>query len=183
MDRFEATAEVGLAQTMIVTALIFQAATVSLPFAWLEYCGRTMEIGCRVDRISQTDVAWVNYSINAGIRPADDDLQHDVWTAFPEDRRGDCDDYVMSKRRALIALGMPVDRLSIVAGTADRPDGRREKHLILEWRDDNGDVWVLDNLDPASIYPPGDGPYTFIEESRQGAGVLWDVNPRPENQK
>jgi predicted transglutaminase-like cysteine proteinase len=84
----------------------------------------------------------VNQAVNKRIRPAtDQDIYHkdEVWaypTAF-----GDCEDYVLLKRRVLIDKGVaPGDVLITVVR---KPDG--EGHAVLTVRTDRGD-FILDNL-------------------------------------
>lgn len=150
---------------------------VPIYYAWLEYCGRTQEVGCIVRSLSVTDLAWVNAAINRGISPKPDD-GHDEWTPFPSSRVGDCDDYVVSKRSALIALGVPASSLTIVSG--DLPNG--EHHLVLEVLM-NGETWVLDNLLTDEIYRPQARPYEWRETSRQAnSGVIWSLAPQPSTQ-
>jgi predicted transglutaminase-like cysteine proteinase len=84
----------------------------------------------------------VNQAVNKRIRPAtDQDIyqKDEVW-AYP-DAFGDCEDYVLLKRRALIDKGIaPGDALITVVR---KPDG--EGHAVLTVRTDRGD-FILDNL-------------------------------------
>lgn len=79
----------------------------------------------------------VNVDINKAIRPLAE--RRDVWTLNPP--AGDCEDYVLSKRSALVAGGVPAGSLRI-AFTYTR---RGVPHAILIVRTDAGDL-VLDNL-------------------------------------
>lgn len=79
----------------------------------------------------------VNVQVNRAIRPkADTD---DVWSLNPAS--GDCEDYALSKRSALIAKGVPAGALRI-AYTKTRAG---EPHAVLVVRTSQGD-YVLDNL-------------------------------------
>ena len=64
----------------------------------------------------------------------------EVW-AYPHDGFGDCEDYVLEKRRRLIDGGMRVSALLITV--VSKSDG--EGHAVLTVRTDKGD-FILDNL-------------------------------------
>jgi predicted transglutaminase-like cysteine proteinase len=79
----------------------------------------------------------VNGHVNRSIRPEADTA--DVWELNPTS--GDCEDYVLSKRSALIRQGVSAGALRI-AYTHTR---RGEPHAVLVVRTSEGD-YVLDNL-------------------------------------
>ena len=79
----------------------------------------------------------VNTQVNAAIRPQAN--PRGGWKVNPAS--GDCNDYALTKRSRLIAMGVPAGALRL-AVTATR---RGEKHLILIVKTTSGDV-VLDNL-------------------------------------
>jgi predicted transglutaminase-like cysteine proteinase len=84
----------------------------------------------------------VNRAVNLRIRPATDlDIykKDEVW-AYPI-RFGDCEDYVLLKRRALMDKGVALANLLITV--VRKPDG--EGHAVLTVRTDRGD-FILDNL-------------------------------------
>ena len=84
----------------------------------------------------------VNHAVNARVRPAtDQDIykKDEVW-AYPANY-GDCEDYVLLKRRVLIDKGIAPGNLLITV--VRKPDG--EGHAVLTIRTDRGD-FVLDNL-------------------------------------
>ena len=84
----------------------------------------------------------VNQAVNARIRPDTDmDIYHkeEVW-AYPI-RFGDCEDYVLLKRRVLIDKG--VEPGNVLITVVRKPDG--EGHAVLTLRTDRGD-FILDNL-------------------------------------
>ena len=58
--------------------------------------------------------------------------------------RGDCEDYVLEKRRDLARLGLSLSNLLITV--VRKPDG--EGHAVLTVRTDKGD-YILDNLTDA----------------------------------
>lgn len=84
----------------------------------------------------------VNHAVNGRVRPAtDQDIYHkdEVW-AYPANF-GDCEDYVLLKRRALIDKG--VEPGNVLITVVRKPDG--EGHAVLTLRSDRGD-FILDNL-------------------------------------
>lgn len=95
-----------------------------------------------------TDALWqmigkLNTQVNASIRPMNDlDIygKDEVW-AYPTDGVGDCEDYVLEKRRALARSGLSLGNLLITV--VRKQDG--EGHAVLTIRTDRGD-FVLDNL-------------------------------------
>jgi predicted transglutaminase-like cysteine proteinase len=95
-----------------------------------------------------TDTFWrkiavVSAEVNAAVKPMSD-LEHygkdEVW-AYPDDGYGDCEDYVLEKRRALYQMGVSLADLLITV--VRKPDG--EGHAVLTVRTDKGD-YILDNL-------------------------------------
>lgn len=86
----------------------------------------------------------VNNKANTGVEPITD---HDLWGvderwSFPG-ARGDCEDYVLLKRRQLMDRGLPSSALLITVARQENGDG----HAVLTVRTDRGD-FVLDNLEP-----------------------------------
>lgn len=85
----------------------------------------------------------VNRLINREIAPATDLELYGVeeyWTYPDARRKGDCEDYVLLKRRLLIEQGWPQSALLITVVRDERRDG----HAILTVRTAQGD-FVLDN--------------------------------------
>lgn len=100
--------------------------------------------------LSLSDADWkavsaINRQVNREIRSGSDARVHgvdDYWSIPTGDRaRGDCEDYVLAKRRALIRAGYPVQSLSIAV--VDTRWG--ETHAVLLISTDRGE-FVLDNL-------------------------------------
>lgn len=102
---------------------------------------------CRVentDRVQLTDdliakLQQVNSRFNASIRAVADRPGQDRWSLNPGS--GDCEDYALSKRAALIRAGVPAGVLRI-AVTKTR---RGEPHAVLVVKTSQGD-YILDNL-------------------------------------
>ena len=107
-------------------------------------------------------VAAINTATNAAIEPMSDLAQYGVeerWT-YPSGR-GDCEDYVLAKRRALHAAGISLDDLLITVVRKRNGEG----HAVLTLRTAAWD-FVLDNLD-WRVKPWRETPYTYVK--RQSA--------------
>ena len=104
----------------------------------------------------------INSRVNMIIRPQSD-LEiygkEEVWT-YP-DRAGDCEDYVLLKRRLLIDAGLPES--SVLITVVRKQDG--EGHAVLTLRTDEGD-FILDNL-TSKVMLWRDTRYTYLK--RQSA--------------
>ena len=88
-------------------------------------------------------LASVTTRVNANVKPMNDsDIygKDEVW-AYPDKGVGDCEDYVLEKRRRLSRLGISLANLLITV--VRKPDG--EGHAVLTVRTTKGD-YVLDNL-------------------------------------
>jgi len=95
----------------------------------------------RVDGEAWKNIVMVNALVNGTVRPMNDiDIygRDEVW-AYPNGV-GDCEDYVLEKRRELMRKGVPLSDLLI---TVVRRRG--EGHAVLTVRTDRGDL-ILDNL-------------------------------------
>ena len=125
--------------------------------------------------LSLTDEAWgqlrdVNHSVNVAVGYRTDmdlygKLEH--WT--PAVAEGDCEDYALTKRQRLLALGWPLKALRLAVC---RVEG--QGHAVLTVDTDRG-VYVLDNRYPR-VMPWKDLPYVWI--SRQATEGGW-VSLRP----
>ena len=116
----------------------------------------------KLDTTLITKVAAINTATNAAIEPMSDLAQYGVeerWT-YPN-RRGDCEDYVLLKRKELHAVGIPLEDLLITVVRKTNGEG----HAVLTLRTTVGD-FVLDNLD-WRVKPWRDTPYTYVK--RQSA--------------
>jgi predicted transglutaminase-like cysteine proteinase len=98
----------------------------------------------------------VNGHVNRSIKPRNDSGA-DVWSASASS--GDCEDYVMAKRAALIRAGVPSSSLRIAYVKTRQGEG----HAILVVKT-NGKDLVLDNL-TATIRPLSQTGYRIISMS------------------
>lgn len=101
-------------------------------------------------------ISGVNAQINGAIQPRND-VGADVWSIGTPS--GDCEDYALSKRRALIKGGLPPSALRI-AYVKTRGN---EDHAILIVKTDDGDL-VLDNL-AGQVLRLGETSYRIIAAS------------------
>ena len=83
----------------------------------------------------------VNRQVNGSMRPQAETGGADVWKIGGS--AGDCEDYALTKRAALLRKGFPSSSLLMTSVIT----GRGESHAVLMVRTDRGD-FVLDNLSP-----------------------------------
>lgn len=93
----------------------------------------------------------------------------DVWQSPGETapRYGDCEDYVLQKRRDLIAAGISAETLSIALVTT--PSGQSHAVLLIA---DAGGEYVLDNLS-AWILPWSSTRYRWVARQTPGRPMDW----------
>lgn len=128
-------------------------AQTSVPIGWVEFCQRAENAGdCNVESMparlaALTPRLWreverINREINARVEPVSDLDNYGVeeFWAYPGDGKGDCEDYVLQKRRRLLQAGLPRQALLI---TVVR-DTQNEGHAVLTLRTSHGDFF-LDN--------------------------------------
>ena len=97
------------------------------------------------------DLTRINKWVNDTVQPMTD-LEHwgvvERWS-YPDDGYGDCEDYVLLKRRMLMQAGWPRQALLITVVRDKRGDG----HAVLTVKTDQGE-FILDNQnedDPALV--------------------------------
>lgn len=175
-NRRAAVALLLVSMGLTTGALPAQAAAVPVPHGFQVMC-QDHPAECRGGGASsihyttsvQVLLDKVNRRINASIIPVKNEVI-DVWTINA--RRGDCEEYVLSKRHALIASGVPASALSIVY--ALRNGGG---HAILAVHTDKGD-FALDNM-TSRIKPLWHTGYHLISMSGPNPRVWrWAGSPR-----
>ena len=110
-----------------------------------------------------SELAGVTVAVNAAVKPMSDfDIygKDEVW-AYPDRGVGDCEDYVLEKRRRLNQFGISLADLLITV--VRKPDG--EGHAVLTVRTSKGD-YILDNLSD-KVRPWNQTGYRFLK--RQAA--------------
>jgi predicted transglutaminase-like cysteine proteinase len=156
------------------------------PAGWVEFCARQpgecagTNVASRIPAFSPEvwkDLVRVNKWVNETIKPLTDP-EHwgvaDRWS-YPDDGYGDCEDYVLLKRRMLIQSGWPRAAL-LVTVVRDKTD---KGHAVLTVTTDRGD-YVLDNQKEDILLWSETG-YRFIKRQSQSNPNVWVSlgDPRP----
>lgn len=122
-----------------------------------------------LDQANFTQLAKINDEVNTRVQPLTD-MEHfgeiERWT-YPDDGYGDCEDYVLEKRRTLIGLGWPAETLLITVVRDHKGDG----HSVLTVITDRGDL-ILDNQE-LRIQLWHETGYRFVKRQAQGRPDLW----------
>lgn len=114
-------------------------------------------------------IEQVNLAVNREVRPMNDiDIygKEEHW-AYPVSGVGDCEDYVLEKRRALLAAGVPQRALSIAV--VNTPEGDAHAVLLVETA---AGAYVLDNLTPW-VLPWTKTAYRWRERQVAGSAARW----------
>jgi predicted transglutaminase-like cysteine proteinase len=101
-----------------------------------------------LDAATWSKLQQVNMAFNAAIQPEEDAVHYgrvDYWT-IPTDGFGDCEDYALAKRKALIEANFSPRALRIAVARSRQG----EAHAVLTVATDRGD-YVLDNLTNAVL--------------------------------
>ena len=152
---------------------------VAAPLGWLDFCKRySGECDDRYlppAKLDMTAAIWsdlrgTNDLVNRTIEPESD---RDHWGAderwdFPTDGKGDCEDYVLMKRKILMTHGYP--RQALLIAVVYRPDDK-EGHAVLMVKTDAGDL-VLDNRRDM-ILQWNDTGYEFLKRQSQENQNRW----------
>ena len=148
------------------------------PIGWVEFCVE-YKPECATRSSTPRDVvltpkAWadmvkVNSWANDNIKPITD-LEHwgvvERWN-YPDDGRGDCEDYVLLKRRMLMQAGWPREALLVTVVRDKKGDG----HAVLTVKTNRGE-FVLDNQEPQVMAWHKTG-YRFVKRQSQSDPNLW----------
>jgi predicted transglutaminase-like cysteine proteinase len=148
------------------------------PVGWIEFCARqpgecagarTVPRDLALSAEAWKDLVRVNKSVNKTIKPLTD-LEHwglvERWS-YPDDGYGDCEDYVLLKRRMLIQSGWPREAL-LVTVVRDR---NGEGHAVLTVTTNKGD-YVLDNQNGDILLWSETG-YRFVKRQSQSNPNVW----------
>ncbi len=152
--------------------------TTRAPIGWIEFCVE-YDPECKTKPSQPRDVmlsasAWktldrVNLWVNTHIKPMTD-MDHwgvvERWN-YPDDGYGDCEDYVLLKRRMLMQAGWPREALLITVVRDKHGDG----HAILTVKTDKGE-YILDNQNDQILLWSDTG-YRFVKRQSQGDPNVW----------
>lgn len=147
------------------------------PIGWTQFC-HDQPWDCRSDSGNETvrltnakleELNRINTQVNARIAPITDADHYGVtekWT-YPDDNKGDCEDYALLKRRELIARGWPASSLLL---TVVR-DQKNEGHAVLTAHTSKGD-FVLDNVTD-ELKPWNETGYRFVKRQSTQNSNSW----------
>ncbi len=152
------------------------------PLGWMQFCrdyAGDARNPCYVPALPAAQItldaaSWqtlnaVNDAVNREIEPITD-LEHwglvDKWN-FPDDKKGDCEDYVIEKRQRLLEAGFPRQALLITVVRDKTGDG----HAVLTIKTDRGD-FILDN-EVETILPWNKTGFLFIKRQSQENPNTW----------
>jgi predicted transglutaminase-like cysteine proteinase len=148
------------------------------PPGWADFCAREptecggpattpRDIALSWER--WTDLVRVNNWVNETIKPLTD-IEHwgvvERWS-YPDDGYGDCEDYVLLKRRMLMQLGWPREALLVTVVHNQKNQG----HAVLTVTTDKGD-YALDNQNRNILLWSETG-YRFIKRQSQANPNVW----------
>jgi predicted transglutaminase-like cysteine proteinase len=153
-------------------------ATARAPIGYVEFCNE-MPKECAASASEPRDVVFsakvwkdlirVNKWVNDSVAPVTD-MDHwgvvEKWS-LPTDGYGDCEDYVLLKRKMLIDAGWPREALLI---TVVR-DKKGEGHAVLTVKTDKGE-FVLDNQNENVLAWTETG-YRFVKRQSQSDPNVW----------
>jgi predicted transglutaminase-like cysteine proteinase len=135
--------------------------------------------GESVQSVKLEPYAWrqlvtINTLVNSNIDGATDNDHYGIaklgipnWWTYPDDGRGNCNDYVLLKRRLLIEAGWPKSALLMTVVLDHEGAG----HLVLTVKTSAGDL-ILDNLNTEIVrwYETG---YTFLKRQSPTNPSVW----------
>ena len=179
-----ATAKTGTAQERALFISVGEATRA--PIGWVEFCVE-YEPECKTKPSAPRDVvlsgqAWkdlvrINRWVNTTVKPMTD-MDHwgvvERWN-YPDDGYGDCEDYVLQKRKMLMQAGWPREALLITVVRDKNNDG----HAVLTVKTDKGE-YVLDNQTDDIVLWSDTG-YRFVKRQSQSDPNVWVAlgEPRP----
>jgi predicted transglutaminase-like cysteine proteinase len=153
-------------------------ATTRAPIGWIEFCVEykpecnskpSVPRDVVLTPKAWTDMVKVNAWVNDNIKPLTD-MEHwgvvERWN-YPDDGYGDCEDYVLLKRRMLVQAGWPREALLITVVRDKKGDG----HAVLTVKTNRGE-FILDNQE-AQILPWNKTGYHFVKRQSQSDPNVW----------
>jgi predicted transglutaminase-like cysteine proteinase len=156
------------------------------PHGWVEFCARQPGECAGTTRAPRDLVllgreAWmtlgrVNKWVNETIKPLTD-LEHwgvvEHWS-YPDDGYGDCEDYMLLKRRMLIQSGWPREAVLVTVVRNKKDEG----HAVLTVATNKGD-YILDNVTDDILLWSKTG-YSFVKRQSQSNPNDWVSLHRPQ---
>ncbi len=155
----------------------------TVPIGWKLFCNERPRECAPVDAttttVKLTPANWaqlvqINDLANVNIEGVTDNDHYDIyrknipnWWTFPDDGKGNCNDYVMLKKKLLVEAGWPKSALLLTVVL----DHERLGHLVLTVRTDRGDL-ILDNMN-ARILRWSETGYVFIKRQSPSNPSTW----------
>jgi predicted transglutaminase-like cysteine proteinase len=148
------------------------------PAGWSQFCAEyapecdTTELAAR--DVALTSQAWnelvrLNRWVNETITPLTD-VEHwgvsERWN-YPDDGYGDCEDYVLLKRKTLMQAGWPRQALLVTVVRDKQGDG----HAVLTVKTDKGE-FILDNQ-TEEVLLWSETEYRFVKRQSQTDPNVW----------
>ena len=163
---------------MMAPAYNVESARAAAPMGWVAFCERYSH-ECRRETYDAEPIVFegatrdlilrVNAAVNAAITPATDLLQwgtEERWD-FAETGVGDCEDYVLLKKRWLVSAGVSPAALLVTVVTELGGSG----HAVLTVHTDRGD-YILDNMhDAVKLWR--ETPYSFVKRQSRLVSTEW----------
>ncbi|CAN1506317.1 COG3672 Predicted transglutaminase-like cysteine proteinase [Rhabdaerophilaceae bacterium] len=159
-------------------ANIAMGSITSPPIGWVQFCqensqecvSRTLApTTVSLDEKSWRKIVKINAEVNREIVAVTDQEQWGTpehWS-LPTTGKGDCEDYVLEKRRRLVEAGFPLNTLLITVVRDLKGDG----HAVLTVKTDRGD-FILDNQ-VGKILSWKETGYRFIKRQSDENPMRW----------
>jgi predicted transglutaminase-like cysteine proteinase len=148
------------------------------PIGWKQFCqdhpedctgGSAQALDVKFTKAAFKEMDRINRYVNERVKPMTD-LEHygvvEKW-AYPDDGYGDCEDYVLLKRKMLMQAGWPQSALLITVVRDKKGDG----HAVLTVRTDKGE-YILDNQEDEILLWSETG-YHFVKRQAQTDPNVW----------
>ncbi|MBW3096861.1 transglutaminase-like cysteine peptidase [Pseudohoeflea coraliihabitans] len=145
----------------------------SRPYGHVQYCSKNRS-DCRASARAKdlpaarlSTLRSVNTAVNRAIKPVSDIRQfgkREHWTA--NTKAGDCEDYALAKRRALLRRGFSASQLLLTMARR-----RGEPHTVLVVRTREGD-FVLDNM-RQDVLPVNRTGLAYLKMQSQDNAARW----------
>lgn len=158
-------------------------AEASVPVGWTGFCaaqpaecvaGPKSAAVVAIDREHWTQLQQINGLVNHEIQGIGDNDHYSIyklgiinWWTYPDDGAGNCNDYVLMKRKLLVEAGWSPSALLLTVVL----DTHNEGHLVLMARTNDGDL-ILDNLTDTIKAWDVTG-YTFIKRQSADNPNTW----------
>jgi predicted transglutaminase-like cysteine proteinase len=153
-------------------------APTSPPIGWVQFCNENAEdcvsrnltpTAIQLNEANWRRIVKINADVNREVQPVTD-MEHwgvpELWS-YPTDGKGDCEDYVLEKRRRLAEAGFPLNTLLITVVRDQKGDG----HAVLTIKTDRGD-FILDNQQ-AKILAWRETGYRFVKRQSDENQMRW----------